>query len=115
MYAICHWKNWVKQFSKKNALIKENGGEIPSLSKGQKFLCTCDIYHQVLDESLCDTTKQILQEIKDGGPEKKSTPEGNQPKHNETEKIEGIQCKKSQRLKEKEENQENNNKFRILK
>ena len=103
-------------------LIKENSSKIPSLSKRQKFLCTCDIYHEVLDESVCDTTKQILQEIKDGEdgepdgePEKKSCPEGNQPNNNETEKTEGIQCKKSQRLKEKEENWENNNKFMILK
>ena len=100
-------------------MIKEHGGEIPSLSKRQKFLCTCDIYHQVLDESVCEATKQVLQEMKDGEQdgetEKKSTPEGNKPKDNETEKTEGIQHKKSQRLKEKEENQENNNKFMILK
>ena len=81
-------------------------------SPAQKFLCTCDIYHQVLDESVCDATKQVLQEMKDGEPEKKSTPEGNKPKDNETE---GIQHKKSERLKEKEENWENNNKFMILK
>ena len=56
-----------------------------------------------------------LKDGEDGEPEKKSCPEGNQPKDNETEKTEGIQCKKSQRLKEKEENWENNNKFMILK
>ena len=46
--------------------IKEHGGEISSLSKRQKFLCTCGIYHEVLDESVCDATKQVLQEMKDG-------------------------------------------------
>ena len=47
-------------------LIKEHGGEIPNLSKRQKFLCTCGIYHEVLDKSVCDATKQVLQEMKNG-------------------------------------------------
>ena len=38
--------------------------------------CVHVIYHQVLDESVCDATKEILEKIKDGEPEKKSCPEG---------------------------------------
>ena len=70
-----------------------NNGTYPSLSKRQKFINTCQTYHDVIDNLVSDITEEILVEI---DKEQKSCPKGNQPEQMPLQ------------LKEKEENWDNN-------
>ena len=53
-----------KTILEEECLLKENDGKMPSLSKRQKFLSTCDIYHEILDESVVMLQKKNLKRLK---------------------------------------------------